>query len=114
MTSHCGLPMADCGLAGGRRRTAKVRRYSPIRNPKSEIRNSRPALTLVELLITMTIMAIITAAILGTASAAMESAHRSRTRQTIHKIHSLIMERLESYSTRRVDSPLEAIINQKL
>jgi prepilin-type N-terminal cleavage/methylation domain-containing protein len=66
-------------------------------------RVGRGALTLVELLITMTIMAIIAAAILGTASAAMESARVRRTQSTIAKIHELIMERYASYETRRID-----------
>jgi prepilin-type N-terminal cleavage/methylation domain-containing protein len=59
--------------------------------------------TLIELLITMVIMAIISAAILGTARAAMESARRSRTKSTITKINTLLMERWDSYSTRRVE-----------
>ena len=43
--------------------------------------------TLVELLITMVIISIISAAILGTASAALESARRSRTRTMVTRIH---------------------------
>jgi type II secretory pathway pseudopilin PulG len=103
MSGNCELQIADCGLAYSQRRPNELRADSPIRNSKSAIRNLRPALTLVELLITMVIMAIIAAAIMGTASAALESARRSRTRSTIHKIHSLVMERLESYYTRRAD-----------
>jgi prepilin-type N-terminal cleavage/methylation domain-containing protein len=79
-----------------------VIRHSSFPRP-SRLQPPASGLTLVELLITMTIMAIIAAMILGTAQAAMESARRSRTQQTIHKIHGLIMERLELYSTRRVD-----------
>ncbi|WP_428308240.1 prepilin-type N-terminal cleavage/methylation domain-containing protein [Lacipirellula sp.] len=63
----------------------------------------RGALTLIELLVTMTIMAIIAAAILGTAAAAIESARVRRTQSTIAKIHELIMERYASYETRRID-----------
>lgn len=62
----------------------------------------RRGVTLIELLITMAIMAIISAAILGTASAAMESARRSRTQQLITKIHGLLLEHLASYETRRL------------
>ncbi|HMP05781.1 MAG TPA: prepilin-type N-terminal cleavage/methylation domain-containing protein, partial [Lacipirellulaceae bacterium] len=63
----------------------------------------RRGLTLIELLITMTIIAIISAAVLGTVSAAMEAGRQARTRSTITKIHSLLMEQWESYATRRVD-----------
>jgi prepilin-type N-terminal cleavage/methylation domain-containing protein len=59
--------------------------------------------TLVELLITMAIMAIIAAAIMGTARAAMESARRSRTQTLITRISGLVTEQLATYSTRRVD-----------
>ena len=64
---------------------------------------SRPGVTLIELLITMAIMAIISAAILGTASSAMEAARRDRTRVLVTKIGNLITERLASYETRRAD-----------
>lgn len=60
-------------------------------------------ITLIELLVTIVIIAIISAAVLGTASAAMENARRSRTRSTIAKINGLLMERWDSYATRRVD-----------
>jgi len=67
---------------------------------------SRPArrgVTLVELLITMTIMAIIAAAILGTAAAAIEGAREKKTQSLITKLHTLLMERYASYETRRID-----------
>ena len=60
-------------------------------------------MTLIELLITMTIMAIISAAILGTASAAFENARRSRTQSLITKISGLVLERWDSYANRRVE-----------
>jgi prepilin-type N-terminal cleavage/methylation domain-containing protein len=60
-------------------------------------------LTLVELLVTMVIIAIIAAAILGTAGAALDAARRSRTQSIILKIHTLVMERWADYETRRVD-----------
>jgi prepilin-type N-terminal cleavage/methylation domain-containing protein len=63
----------------------------------------RRGVTLVELLITMTIMAIIAAAVLGTAAAAIESGREKKTQSTIAKIHSLLMERYASYETRRID-----------
>jgi hypothetical protein len=51
----------------------------------------------------MVIIAIIAAAILGTASAALDAARRSRTQSIILKIHTLVMERWADYETRRVD-----------
>lgn len=63
----------------------------------------RRGLTLVELLITMAIMAIIAAAILGTAAAAMENARVRKTQALITKIHTLLMEHYASYETRRVE-----------
>jgi prepilin-type N-terminal cleavage/methylation domain-containing protein len=63
----------------------------------------RRGVTLVELLVTMTIIAIIAAAVLGTTAAAIESARERRTKSTIAKIHELIMERYASYETRRID-----------
>jgi Tfp pilus assembly protein PilV len=60
-------------------------------------------MTLIELLITMVIVAIISAAILGTASAAFENARRSRTQTLITKISGLVLERWDSYANRRVD-----------
>jgi prepilin-type N-terminal cleavage/methylation domain-containing protein len=62
----------------------------------------RRGVTLVELLITMVIISIISAAILGTASAALESARRSRTRTMVTRIHTLLMERLATYEGRRI------------
>ncbi len=75
---------------------------SAIRNPRSAVVRRR-GLTLIELLITMTIIAVISAAILGTAAAAMENARRGRTRSIISKLNGLVMERWDSYATRRVD-----------
>lgn len=72
----------------------------------------RRGVTLIELLITMAIMAIISAAILGTASAAMEAARRDRTRVLVTKIGGLITEQVASYETRRV--PLLPNIEQAI
>ncbi|HYO24359.1 MAG TPA: prepilin-type N-terminal cleavage/methylation domain-containing protein [Lacipirellulaceae bacterium] len=77
-------------------------RLSAFRSPLSPFGGSR-GLTLIELMITMVIMAIISAAILGTASSAMENARRSRTRSLVAKISGLVLERWDSYANRRVD-----------
>ncbi len=62
----------------------------------------RGGMTLVELLITMAIIAILSAAILGTASAAMEAGRRSRTQGVITRLNGLLMERWDSYANRKV------------
>lgn len=64
---------------------------------------ARRGMTLIELLVTMTIMAIISAAVLGTAAAAINSGREKKTESLIAKIHTLLMERYASYETRRVD-----------
>lgn len=71
--------------------------------PRSSHLAPRGGLTLIELLITITILATLAAMFLGASNAAMESARSARTKTTISKIHSLLMERLDSYTTRRVD-----------
>jgi prepilin-type N-terminal cleavage/methylation domain-containing protein len=63
----------------------------------------RSAFTLIELLITITIIAIVSAAILGTASSALEAGRRSRTQSLITKINGLLLERWDSYAERRYD-----------
>lgn len=90
MKIQCGMSKAERGMAPvslGAERTLPIRR----------------AVTLIELLITMTIMAIIAAAILGTAAAAIEGAREKRTQTLITKIHTLVMEHIATYETRRVE-----------
>jgi prepilin-type N-terminal cleavage/methylation domain-containing protein len=102
MPNDSGFSILDFGL--GERRLAHA--HGPRAQSKLQIRASKTpvrGLTLIELLITMTIIAIISAAILGTAAAAMENARRNRTRSTITKLHGLVMERWDSYANRRVD-----------
>lgn len=61
------------------------------------------AFTLVELLVTIAIIAILAAALLGASGAAFESARRSRTKTLITKLDALLMEKYQSFTTRRVD-----------
>lgn len=104
MNRECGFGNADCGFKFvPTRRTGTA--YT-IRNPKSAIRNG---VTLIELLITITIIATLSAAFLGASRAAMEHARAARTKSTIAKLHTLLMEHWASYTTRRVDVDTSAI-----
>ena len=58
--------------------------------------------TLVELLVTVTIISILAAAMLGAVGAARESARHAKTKSTITKLHLIVMEQYESYRTRRI------------
>ena len=59
--------------------------------------------TLIELLISIAIIATLAVMFLGASRYAMESARSARTKTTIAKLHTLIMEQYASYETRRVD-----------
>jgi len=63
---------------------------------------ARRGLTLVELLVTMTIVAILASTVVFAMASATESAKKAKTRTIIAKLHNLLMERWESYETRRV------------
>jgi prepilin-type N-terminal cleavage/methylation domain-containing protein len=62
----------------------------------------RRAFTLVELLVTISIIAIMTALTFGALHAARQTAAQAATKATIVKLNSIIMQRYESYLTRRV------------
>jgi hypothetical protein len=69
-------------------------------------------MTLIELLIAIAIIATLSAMFLGASRAAMEQSRASRTKTTISKLHTLLMEQWNSYATRRVD--LNAFVESKL
>lgn len=60
----------------------------------------RPSFTLAELLIVMSIMAIMASAVLFALYGVMEDAREARTRAQVAKIHELLMVKWESYRTR--------------
>lgn len=82
---------------------------SPNRHPRSAPRPSsckrslaRRGFTLVELLVVVTIIAILAAAILFAMFSSQEAARAAKTRSMIARLDSLIMPKYESYMTRRV------------
>ncbi|MAT68041.1 MAG: hypothetical protein CMJ58_00800 [Planctomycetaceae bacterium] len=90
----------------GRRRdhvdAPRAHRRSLFRLPHSAFR-LRSGVTLVELMVTMAILAILAAAIYGATAAAMESSRLRRTQSLITKLDNLLTERWQSYETRRVE-----------
>lgn len=88
------------GLAGSGQRAAgrNARRFCA-----HTVHDSRWGMTLVELLIAISIIAILSALLLGVAGKAGETAREARTKQLITRLHSLVQERYESYRTRRVE-----------
>jgi prepilin-type N-terminal cleavage/methylation domain-containing protein len=78
-------------------------RHSASRNPHSVLRPTvRPGFTLVELLVTISIIAILASMIMFAMFSAQEAARVSKTRSTIAKLDAILREKWESYSSRRV------------
>ncbi len=116
MTRESGKRKAESGVAALQRNTRRgeytrtspcaALRHGLFRNPafihkrNGAIRNG---VTLIELLVTMAIIAILSTVIVGASTSAIEAARRARTKTMIVKLHTLLMERYESYQTRRVD-----------
>ena len=69
---------------------------------QSRIKIQRPGFTLVELLMVLTIIAMLTSALLGAIYAAQEAARATQTRHTIAKLHQRTMYHWETYRTRRL------------
>lgn len=77
-------------------------------------RACRRGVTLIELLVTIMIISILAAAVLGVAAVAGETAREAKTRTIISRIHTLLMQQYDTYTTRRVKlqpSVLNAINN---
>jgi prepilin-type N-terminal cleavage/methylation domain-containing protein len=73
-----------------------------IRSLRLHVPHDRGGFTLVEMLVTITIVAILAAVVYGAMAAAENTAKIAKTRATIAKLHRLIMARYESYKTRRI------------
>jgi prepilin-type N-terminal cleavage/methylation domain-containing protein len=104
--ANCKVQIENCrNSTVGRVRDASIPPQLQICNLQFAIcnlRHRRRGVTLVELLITMTIISILAGLILGVASVAGEKARENQTRHVVQRIHQLLMERYDSYKTRRV------------
>jgi prepilin-type N-terminal cleavage/methylation domain-containing protein len=84
------------GLGIGRRRNVRPSPLSSLPPPLSS------GFTLIELLVTITIIGILAGMVLGALHAAGNAGREAATKSTITKLNSIIMQRYESYMTRRV------------
>ncbi|MGE3241467.1 MAG: type II secretion system protein [Pirellulales bacterium] len=75
---------------------------APTLNPQLSTLNPPRGVTLIELLITMMIISILAAAVLGVAAVAGETAREAKTRTIISRIHTLLMQQYDTYTSRRV------------
>ncbi|WP_442482443.1 type II secretion system protein [Aeoliella sp. SH292] len=111
-------------LEGGRRKAErrasvgmKVRASnSPFTLPHSPLArgpaaNSRSGFTLVELLIVISIIAILSAMLLGVAATSAEQARGSRSKSMVAKINSLVMQQYDTYKDRR--APVKSSLQGK-
>jgi prepilin-type N-terminal cleavage/methylation domain-containing protein len=96
--ADCNMQIANCRPAAGLGLRSATRRF---------------AFTLVELLVTITIIAVLAGLVIGAASVAGETAREAQSRHMVTRLHTLLTQFLDTYKTRRVKlSPdIEANIN---
>ncbi len=99
---------AECGMRNAKSRLvssfeARVASKNFLLAPRNSQLAPSSGVTLIELLIAIAIIATLSAVFLGASRSAMESARAARTKTTISKLHTLLMEQYASYQTRRVD-----------
>jgi len=98
---HCRAPRKQVAVVVDRSRSGDESPHS-----KCLRRTNRPGarrgFTLVELLITVTIIGILAGITLSALSAARQTARAAKTKSTIAKLDQIVMARYESYRTRRV------------
>lgn len=88
---------------------------SPQTDLPSRIRSLRPkGFTLVEMLVTVTIVAILASMVFAAMTAAENTAKMAKTRATVAKLHRLIMARYESYKTRRIPVDMSLRADQNM
>ena len=130
---HFSAQWGQWSVVSGQGSGAGENRKPEIRNPKSEIRNPKSlnpniprslapspqplaprGFTLTELLVTISIIAILAGLTMGVLRVSRQMAAEAATKATIAKISAIVMKRYESYLTRRVPvslsnlSPLNA------
>jgi len=81
---------------------------APTRSVITVKRAARRAFTLVELLITMLIIAILASIFLGALSEAEEAARVARTQSLVNKLHNMVMARWDAYRTVRLPINVDA------
>ena len=101
-SQHSLFPIPHSLLQRSPRRPVRSRLFLSLATRDSRL-STRRAVTLIELLLVITIIATLSAVFLGASRSAMEHASAARTKTTIAKIHGLLMDRLATYTTRRVD-----------
>lgn len=98
MNEEFGMRKADCGRPRSRGACAPS-----FRKPHSAIRNRRRALTLVELMVSIAIVAILATLLLGAAAVAGETARDARSKSLVARLHTLLIERYDGYRNARVE-----------